>query len=72
MMTICGLKVSKFISSKRSGSRLHILTSKPSECRVCKHCERINAIGESELRLEQKKEIVTPAFEVPRLLRAEF
>ena len=46
-MTICGLKVSRFVSSKRSGSRLHILTSKPSECRVCKHCERIR-IGESE------------------------
>jgi hypothetical protein len=44
--TICGLRVSKFVSSRRSGSRLHVLTLKPPECDVCKHCRRIGAPGE--------------------------
>jgi hypothetical protein len=40
--TVCGLKVSTYVNSRRSIGRLHILTSKPPDCRVCKHCSRLS------------------------------
>jgi hypothetical protein len=40
--TVCGLRVSTLVRSQRSGSRLHLLTSKPLDCRVCKHCRRMD------------------------------
>jgi hypothetical protein len=43
--TLCGLRVSTYVRSRRSGSRLHLLTSKPSDCRVCKHCRRMDDEG---------------------------
>ncbi len=49
--TICGLKVSTFISSRPSGGRLHLLTSKP-ECPVCKHCSRIRSNAKPDLLAE--------------------
>jgi len=45
--TVCGLRVSTHVRSQRSGTRLHLLTSRPSDCRVCKHCRRI--YGEPDL-----------------------
>jgi hypothetical protein len=41
--TICGLRVSTFVSPRRSGGRIHLLTSQPSDCRICKHCQRLGA-----------------------------
>jgi hypothetical protein len=40
--TVCGLRVSSHVRSQRSGSRLHLLTTRPNDCRICKHCMRIN------------------------------
>lgn len=45
--TICGLKVSPFISPKREGERLrhirlHLTRTKPSGYSECKHCGRID------------------------------
>jgi wyosine [tRNA(Phe)-imidazoG37] synthetase (radical SAM superfamily) len=43
--TLCGLRVSRYVRSRRSGSRLHLLNSKPDDCRVCKHCQRMGDEG---------------------------
>ena len=45
--TVCGLRVSTHVRTERSGSRLHLLTSKPFDCRICKHCRRM--YGEADL-----------------------
>jgi hypothetical protein len=46
--TVCGLRVSTYISSLPQGGRLHLLTSQPSNGRLCRHCIRIKE-GESNL-----------------------
>ena len=46
--TLCGLRISTHVRSQRSGSRLHLLASKPYDCRVCKHCRRMDD-GELDL-----------------------
>jgi len=56
--TVCGLRVSMFVSSRPSGSRLHFLTSRPLECRVCKHCIRIGSIPEPDLVADTLDDIV--------------
>jgi hypothetical protein len=48
--TVCGLKVSRFAGARRLGGRLHVLTSKPEDCRICKHCVRI--VGETSAQIE--------------------
>jgi hypothetical protein len=46
--TVCGLRISTHVRSRRSGSRLHLLASRPYDCRVCKHCRRMED-GELDL-----------------------
>jgi hypothetical protein len=48
--TVCGLKVSRFSGSRQVGGRLHVLTSKPDDCRLCKHCARI--AGDASARVD--------------------
>ena len=39
--TICGLKVSPFLSEKPEGERLHIIGAQPDGYSECKHCQRL-------------------------------
>jgi hypothetical protein len=58
--TVCGLRVSTHVRSERSGSRLHLLTMRPYDCRVCKHCKRMDD-GELELPRPPINDIVPTA-----------
>jgi hypothetical protein len=40
--TVCGLRVSRVVREKGFGSRLHLITTKPADGRVCKNCLRIS------------------------------
>ena len=40
--TVCGLKVSSIVRAHRARSPLHLIDTKPPDCRMCKHCLRIS------------------------------
>lgn len=50
--TVCGLRVSSHISEARLAGRLHLLKTRPLDCRVCKHCARMANQAESATRAE--------------------
>jgi hypothetical protein len=39
--TMCGLKVSPFLSEKPEGERLHVIGAQPAGYSECKHCHRL-------------------------------
>jgi hypothetical protein len=39
--TFCGLTVSRFVSEKPRGERVHIVKLRPPERLECKHCTRM-------------------------------
>lgn len=57
--TVCGLRVSKFASSRRSGGRLHGLTALPPDSRICKHCDRMSDQADIGGAAQIAKEIET-------------
>jgi hypothetical protein len=49
--TVCGLSVSRIVRAKRFGSRLHLVLTKPADCRPCKNCLRISQANEMNFDL---------------------
>jgi hypothetical protein len=52
--TLCGLRVGSRISQSPSRGRLHLISVKPDDCRICTHCHRLElatgpALFQSEL-----------------------